>query len=71
MKKIILEIEFDDTDCYTGKYDNIPETIKNLVEFEMYHCLESDYSIILSAALNCVFQINTKPQRHKIRAFIK
>jgi hypothetical protein len=45
MKKIILEIEFDDSDCYDGKYDNIPETIKNLVEFEMYHSLESDYII--------------------------
>lgn len=45
MKKITLEIEFDDTDCYNGKYNNISDAIKSLVEFEIYHELEADYII--------------------------
>lgn len=42
MKKILLEIEFDDTDCYKGFGDNTSEVIKMSLENEMEYSLESD-----------------------------
>ncbi len=42
MKKIILEIEFDDTDGYKGHGENTGEIIKNILQNEMEYNLESD-----------------------------
>ncbi len=42
MKKIILEIEFDDTDGYKGHGENTGEIIKRIIENEMEYNLESD-----------------------------
>ncbi len=42
MKKIILEIEFDDTDGYKGHGENTAEIIKNILKNEMEYNLESD-----------------------------
>ena len=32
MKKLILEIEYDDTDCYKGHGDDTVEVIKNAID---------------------------------------
>lgn len=42
MKKITLEIEFDDTDGYKGHGDNTAELIKNAFENEMEYSFEAD-----------------------------
>lgn len=35
MRKLILEIEFDDTDCYEGYGEDTIEIIKNSIKFEI------------------------------------
>ncbi len=42
MTKIILEIEFDDSDCYKGHEDNTSELIKDSLESEMQYSLQAD-----------------------------
>ncbi len=42
MKTIILEITFDDTDCYKGHGEDTAELIKSSIENEMGIGLESD-----------------------------
>lgn len=42
MKKIILEIEFDDTDGYKGHGEDTAELIKGILENEMQITLEDD-----------------------------
>ena len=42
MKKLLLEVEFDDTNCYKGLGENTSEVIKRSLENEMEYSLESD-----------------------------
>ena len=42
MKKIILEIEYDDTDGYKGHGDNAAELIKSAIENEIRVSLQAD-----------------------------
>lgn len=42
MKKITIEIEYDDTDGYKGHGDDTAELIKNSIENELEYELESD-----------------------------